>query len=165
MTVKSLRRLLILFFAIIAIFFLITPFLISYETVYGLNGSPGIIDYFYIWKTLNPLSEVVYSVGDILCHQTYDRSFILNGNQMAICVRDFSALIGLIIGLTLVEKYKMKTKSIIFFFVISFTLLILDVLIQSVMGLNIEFTRIITGLLAGISVGLLINYGIDNMIS
>ncbi len=40
----------------------------------------------------------MYTIGDIMCHQQEARSFVLNGSQLPICMRDTGIAIGLVIG-------------------------------------------------------------------
>ena len=74
--------------------FLLSPFINQSGSFIGLDGSPAIIDHGW-----NGLKGIGYTIGDILCHQESDRCFILNGNQMPICIRDTGLLLGLTIGL------------------------------------------------------------------
>ena len=71
--------------------FVIAPLVAPYGIYHSLDGSPCFID--HSWS----ISDFPYLIGDFLCHQEQDRSFVLNGSQMPVCSRD----IGLIFGLTL----------------------------------------------------------------
>jgi len=51
----------------------------------------------FAWSELNPYAAFIYGFGDFNCHQKYERSWFINGNQMAVCSRD----IGIFAGLTL----------------------------------------------------------------
>lgn len=50
------------------------------------------------WTDLPPLHALVYVIGDINCHQKYERSWSINGNQMPVCTRDIGIFIGATIG-------------------------------------------------------------------
>ena len=53
---------------------------------------------YFSWTELNPVAAFVYSFGDLNCHQKSERSWEINGNQLAICVRDVGLFLGLVIG-------------------------------------------------------------------
>ena len=67
----------------------------------GLNDDIGhnqeIFGYFS-WTELNPVAAFVYSFGDLNCHQKSERSWEINGNQLAVCVRDVGLFLGLFMG-------------------------------------------------------------------
>lgn len=165
MTPEGFRKMFIAFFLIVFAVFIISPLLESYGTVYGLNGTPGIIEFSELWKKLNPFSAVGYYAGDLLCHQEFERSLILNGSQMPVCIRDIAALAGLIIGMMISNKVLnlFSMKNIAVFTVVVFIILIADILIQSAFSLNIFILRAVTGILAGVAVGILISHGIRKM--
>jgi uncharacterized membrane protein len=50
------------------------------------------------WSELNPYYAFVYAFGDLNCHQKHDRSWQINGNQLAVCARDVGIFAGLFIG-------------------------------------------------------------------
>ena len=52
----------------------------------------------FAWSELNPIWAFTYMVGDINCHQKYERSWEINDNQMPICTRDVGILFGIILG-------------------------------------------------------------------
>ncbi len=147
----------IVFFSLVLALFIIAPLLCGRGEVNGLDGTPMVPDYFDLWGTLNPLSAVAYGAGDILCHQEAARSFVLNGNQLPVCVRDVSALAGLIVGLAAAHTVgdRLCVPRVCYpFLVLSFALMIADVVIQNVAGLNVSATRILTGGMCGIAVAL-----------
>ncbi len=77
---------------IVSTAFVIAPLAAPYGSYLGLDGTPGFVD--HSWG----LTDVAYLLGDFLCHQMEDRSFIINGSQMPVCVRDFGLLTGFSIG-------------------------------------------------------------------
>ncbi|MFA6709991.1 MAG: DUF2085 domain-containing protein [Candidatus Methanomethylophilaceae archaeon] len=142
---------------------IIAPFTESYGTFVNLDGHVGLIDHMEYWKSVNLLAGVTYWFGDLMCHQQFSRSLVLNGSQMAICGRDLSALIGLIAGLVatcFIHPFEERKRVSIFFISGAFTLLITDWSIQYYMGLNVMFTRLITGFLAGFAVAMLVDLGL-----
>jgi len=53
---------------------------------------------YFSWTELNPLAAFVYSFGDLNCHQKSERSWEINGNQLAMCVRDIGLFLGMVAG-------------------------------------------------------------------
>ena len=53
---------------------------------------------YFSWTELNPVAAFVYSFGDLNCHQKSERSWEINGNQLAVCVRDVGLFLGLFMG-------------------------------------------------------------------
>lgn len=104
MTLKS--RIICLYIAILAslVLILITPAVV-YPAGYfsGLDGTVGIIDHQDFWDSLDPISKYIYQTGDLLCHQQYERSLIIHGSQLPICIREFSILTGITLGLVLLQ--------------------------------------------------------------
>ncbi len=148
---------LIAFFSLVLALFIAAPLLCGEGMVNGLDGTPMVPDYFDLWGTLNPISALAYGAGDILCHQEAARSFELNGNQLPVCVRDVSALAGLITGLVLAHfaGERIGVPRVCYpFLVLSFALMIADVIIQNAAGLNVFATRILTGGMCGIAVAM-----------
>lgn len=50
----------------------------------------------FAWTDLDPISATVYAIGDLNCHQKHERSWEINGNQMAVCTRDIGILFGFV---------------------------------------------------------------------
>jgi uncharacterized membrane protein len=72
------------------------PFAFPYGSFTHLDGSPSVLD--HDWSPYGPMG-LVYALGDILCHQEQLRTFMLNGSEMPVCIRDTGLLIGLTAGL------------------------------------------------------------------
>ncbi len=83
------------FLGVLTALFLSAPYMAPPETFLGLDGSPMVID--NGWLGHGP-AGVAYLIGDLLCHQETARSFILNGSQLPVCIRDTGLLIGLLAG-------------------------------------------------------------------
>lgn len=150
------RRFLFLFFAVsvfLTVSVFVVPFLSPYGSFVDLDGTPGIIDHWDIWHSEDPFTMVLYLIGDVVCHQQMSRTIILNGSQMPICIRDLGLLMGFMIG-CLFTSVKFGHPAIYrnarAYVVISFTLIFADWAIQHAFDLNIPFTRMVTGLLAGV---------------
>ena len=159
MTVRGLRNLLILLFSAVLALFIAAPFACEPGEVTGLNGVPLLPDYFDRWAEMNPLSAAAYGLGDILCHQEDGRSFTMNGSQMPVCVRDVSALAGLIVGLAIsvLLPKALSWRSCIIFLAAAFAVMSADVAVQWFMGMNVFITRIITGSACGLAVAFVLD--------
>lgn len=83
------------FLGLLAALFFSAPFMAPPGTFCGLDGSPMVID--NGWLGHGP-AGLAYLIGDVLCHQEAGRSFILNGSQMPICIRDTGLLLGAFAG-------------------------------------------------------------------
>ena len=156
------RVYLVLFFVISAIatvFMFIAPFLSSYGSFVHLDGRPGFIDHADLWSNEGPLTAVLYTFGDMVCHQQMSRTLILNGSEMPICIRDLGLLMGFMIGCLITSirfGHSMIYNSARPYVIVSFLLIFTDWLIQHIFDLNIPVTRFITGLLAGAGFSLIL---------
>ena len=99
----------------ISLFFLVSSFLapalIETGTVVELNGRANMFDYHkendqnFTWTDLNFYSAAIYAFGDLNCHNKYERSWSVNGNQMPVCVRDLGIFAGLALGGFIYSRY------------------------------------------------------------
>ncbi len=80
----------------------LAPASLAPGTVVNLDGNANMIDYSHLWNELPILQRMVYTLGDLNCHQSYTRSFIINGNQMPVYSRDVGIFLGCNIGIALV---------------------------------------------------------------
>ncbi len=87
----------------------LTPLSLAPETVKDLDGRANQIDYISLWNGLPLPQRIVYILGDLNCHQNYNRSFVVNGNQMPVCSRDTGIFIGCNIGIASV--FRVVTKN------------------------------------------------------
>ncbi len=83
------------FLGILTALFLSAPYMAPPGTFLGLDGSPMAID--NGWLGHGP-AGAAYLIGDVLCHQETARSFILNGSQLPVCIRDTGMLLGALAG-------------------------------------------------------------------
>ena len=162
----------LIFFAVSAILsalMFIVPFISPNGSFVDLDGTPGIMDHGDLWSQQDPLTMMLYGLGDMICHQQMSRSVILNGSEMPVCIRDLGLLLGFCIGCA-VTALKFGHPAIYrharVYVVISFLLIFTDWLIQHIFDLNVPITRLITGLLAGAGFSLIIycwmNYVLSN---
>ena len=184
---KKINLVLLAIFIIWSSSLFITPKLLPPGTVVGLDGHSTIIEYMDKWEKMPWYPRAVYLLGDFLCHQRKDRSFILNDNQMPVCARCTAIYIGFALAFfytlfipnkishkeyllyTLPEDWRKKTKK-------SFNLELLTMIIIGLFLLPVavdggiqlitayesnNILRIITGLpvgwLGGILLGALVN--------
>ncbi len=78
---------------------LIAPLTLPTGSVKDLSGAVGRLDNPAQEARMNPFADVVYTMGDIECHQIAARSFYLNGNELPVCSRDIGLSIGLLTGM------------------------------------------------------------------
>ncbi len=71
----------------------------QYPAVAYHLGGGNQLDYGPIWATFPWYPRIVYSLGDIQCHQLWYRSFWLNGNQMPLDARMTSMYVFANLGL------------------------------------------------------------------
>lgn len=74
---------------------LAAPFTAPFGTFVDLDGTPASVD--HGWQGRG-VAGAVYLLGDIACHQEMSRSFVLNGSQLPICIRDLGILAGAAAG-------------------------------------------------------------------
>ena len=53
---------------------------------------------YFAWSELNPIWAFTYGFADLNCHQKHYRSWEINGNQLAFCVRDVGIFAGVVVG-------------------------------------------------------------------
>ena len=156
------RTYMVLFFAISAVLSALmfaVPFISPNGSFVDLDGKPGIMDHGDLWSQQDPLTMVLYGLGDMLCHQEMARTIILNGSEMPVCIRDLGLLLGFAIGCAVTAvRYgdPVIYRNARAYVIISFLLIFSDWLIQRVFDLNIPLTRLITGLLAGAGFSLIL---------
>lgn len=156
------RRFLFVFFAVSAfltVSLFLVPFLSPYGSFADLDGTPGVIDHWDLWSSEDPFTMVLYLTGDVVCHQQMSRTIILNGSEMPVCIRDLGLLMGFMIG-CLITSLKFGHPAIYrnarTYVVVAFLLIFTDWMIQRAFDLNVPFTRMITGLLAGAGFALIL---------
>lgn len=79
----------------LALLDLVSPFLAPYGSFRGLDGTAGMIDG---GSEGHGAVSAVYAIGDVLCHQELERSFVLNGSQMPVCMRCTGIVLGAAVG-------------------------------------------------------------------
>ena len=69
------------------------PLSLAPGTVSGLDGRANVIDHAHEWAALPLLPRLVYTAGDLNCHQMAARSWALGGNQIPVDVRMFAGFL------------------------------------------------------------------------
>ncbi|MBR73681.1 MAG: hypothetical protein CL872_01880 [Dehalococcoidaceae bacterium] len=139
-----------------------TPYLNEENSTGDLSGSVGKYDNEEVVEKMNPISRVVYYLGDVNCHQLSHRSYEYNGNQMSFCARDFGIFLGLAMGFTysLGRRIELTLPLII----LALTPIGIDGTVQLLT--DYESTnprRIITGLIAGVATGIALKIIADSL--
>ncbi len=141
----------------------VSPFTAPSGSALGLDGVAGFINHWNLWSEYDIFSGFSYLLGDIFCHQQEARSFILNGNQMPVCVRDVFILIGFLITLLIILKLKKIEINLLLFGAVLMIPMFMDWITQYMLVLNFRPTIIITGLLAGIGMGMIAKHASDSI--
>jgi len=154
------RRAEILIFAIFTLWLaanIIAPFTLAPASVTNLSGRVGQIDNWSQIQKMNPFAAVVYFIGDANCHQLADRSYYLNGNQMAFCSRDIGIFVGLVLGMGLVLLVDPRVKA--WTAALGLVPMAVDGTAQALTSYASNNTlRLLTGALAGVSAALLLHW-------
>ena len=137
---------------ILAAMFVAAPFVAPHGSYLALDGSPCFID--HSWS----VSELPYLIGDVLCHQEQDRSFMLNGSQLPVCSRDLGLVLGLMLGCLLclspsvsMGRGWVATSCLMMCFTV------VEWAIEPAFG-NLMETRFATGVVSGAGVGMLVGW-------
>jgi len=138
------------------------PLMLETGETGDLSGSVGLYDNKKVIQEMNPVSKIVYYLGDVNCHQLSHRSYEYNNNQMPFCARDVGIFLGLAIGfiVSLGRKINLTLPIVI----LSLIPIGLDGTIQLVT--EYESTnpkRIITGMIAGITTGIALKIIADSL--
>ena len=157
------------------------PLLYPYGSFTGLDGWANSFDSANKVAFADPISRIVYGIGDVMCHQQEARSPIVNGSQMAFCHRDIGIFIGFAIGLiltfdrgflTYVRKkgltaHRRSFKSIwdrISYLripligVMLSTVTVIEWAIEYTTPLDAPLLRVITGILSGFGIAMILQW-------
>ncbi len=162
----NVSRIIILLFLMLLLWVILqflAPFMFPSNTIQNLSGLPGVEDNTVLTRNMSFPWNIVYSIGDRLCHQRSDRSFFLNENQMPFCARCTGIWLGLTIGLGMSIRYIFRlSERLILLIFIGILPLAVDGTIQ-LFGLweSNNILRISTGVLAGFTTGIAVGVIID----
>ncbi|HUS99865.1 MAG TPA: DUF2085 domain-containing protein [Candidatus Thermoplasmatota archaeon] len=162
---KSLFFVLFIFYMIWVLLLFLAPLVLPSGSISDLSGAAGSSDNDYIIRNMSFPWNVVYSMGDRLCHQRADRSLFLNGNQMPFCTRCTAIWLGLAIGLGFMVLYAIELNEK---FLVAIILSLIPIGVDGMGQLfgfreSTNVIRFITGLLAGMVCGVAIGVIIDEV--
>lgn len=143
---------LLIFSAIASVMLFVTPFIDPHGALTSLDGTVGVVDHPDLWHDSDVLTAIVYTAGDVFCPQIMSRSFVLNGNQMAFCMRDVSVLVGVLAGSLFSHTGMSKAidlRTSILMAVCAFAILMTDWSIQHISGADVAVSRVLTGAFFG----------------
>ena len=155
---RILQVMFVLFLALLVAVILV-PFAFSYGTFLHLDGSPSVID--HDWSQYG-VGGWIYSLGDLICHQEQSRSFILNGSQMPICMRDVGLLIGFVIGLfaCMHLKENIRERRYLMNGALMLLLTFMEWSLEALLSIDLPVSRFILGIVSGIGAALIIGYAL-----
>jgi len=165
---KSSRIVILIFFAIFstwsALQFL-APLSLPQSSIDDLSGLTAISDNEIIISEMTVPWNIIYSVGDRLCHQKAERSFSINENQMPFCSRCTAIWLGLAIGLGFMVFYRIQLNEKFLFVVIGGLVPIGIDGIGQLFGFweSTNIMRVTTGLIIGVCCGISIGIIIDEI--
>jgi uncharacterized membrane protein len=165
---QRLKNFVFVFFLIFFIWTLLqflAPFSLHTGSVTDLSGVVGFSDNQNVIRNMSFPWNVVYTIGDRLCHQQADRSLFLNENQMPFCTRCTAIWLGLIVGLGFMVLYTIELNEK-FLFVILFSLIPIGIDgVGQLFGFweSTNIIRFFTGILAGGVCGMAIGIIIDEI--
>jgi uncharacterized membrane protein len=144
----------------------LSPIFLPNNSINDLSGIVGISDNQETIEKMPFPINIVYNLGDRLCHQKAERSFFINNNQMPFCSRCTAIWLGLTIGLGFMIFYKIELdEKFLILIILGFIPIALDGFGQLLhLWESTNIVRFITGLLAGIVTGLAIGIIIDELI-
>ena len=163
---KNLEAIILLIAA--SVFFIpafVLPFTQPLGTLLGLDGSINVMDHSDIWDSIGAVSGFYYGLGDMICHQEQSRSFVLNDNQMYVCMRDISILGGFILGLVLTMVKDMslsrisKAEKVILLLLFLSTLL--EWAVEKLADVDLPVSRCVTAIVTGAVTAIVLIYLIN----
>lgn len=135
-------------FGLLLLLLLTSPYLVPAGQLRDLSGNVLSVDNQNQFSGINPVAWMVYSFGDLNCHQLRDRSFFLNDNQMPMCSRDTGIFVGLFAGALALFVFSLSTRKR--YMVIGLLPMIVDGLFQASTDYESDNSvRFVTGIIAG----------------
>ena len=138
------------------------PLMLESGETGDLSGSVGLYDNKEVIEGMNPISKIVYYLGDVNCHQLSHRSYEYNNNQMPFCARDVGIFAGLALGFigSLGRRVELTLPIVI--------LCLLPIGLDGTIQLVTDYEstnpkRVITGLIAGIATGIALKIIADSL--
>lgn len=148
--------LLLAMFSVLLAWVVLAPFTLPPGSVTDLSGRTITIDNMDQISKMNPFAAAIYYLGDSQCHQLASRSYFLNGNQMPFCSRDVGIFLGLVVGMAIALFTRIRLRW--YMVILGFAPMAIDGGLQALTSYESSNPlRLATGLLAGISVALLLH--------
>ncbi|MCQ2079375.1 MAG: DUF2085 domain-containing protein [archaeon] len=136
------------------------PFMNTAGLLTHLDGRVNVIDHAGLWSGLDPLTSLVYTIGDFGCHQEQTRTILLNDNEMPFCIRETFLLVGIVSGfLAIALSKRMRSMSTRNLFVIGAVLVLLTLAewtFENQTSIDIPQIRAVVSVLSGIGVPLVL---------
>jgi uncharacterized membrane protein len=146
----------LIIFTIWLLLILVAPLSLPRGSVQDLSGEVGGIDSGEQIDSMNPLAWVIYTIGDMYCHQIPERSLFLNDNQMPFCSRDLGIFVGLVAGMLLAILLNIRIS--ILLFLLTLVPMGIDGSLQLLTDYeSSNMLRLMTGLIAGVGVSLIMS--------
>ncbi len=150
-----------LVYSAVLIAFIAIPLFNNPGTLTNLDGDVGKLDHPELWKSFDFFTGKVYSLCDYCCHQKMDRSLVLNGNQLPLCIRDMFLMVGMAIGF---YCFSCKTPHIRGKMVISVVLMSIcpiEWYYEYLFNLNYPVLRMIVSVITGFGFPMFLSWLID----
>ena len=144
--------------ASLAVLMFTAPFAAPYGAYAHIGGAIGIMD--GQWELSFP--DVMYALGDMVCHQQWERSVILNGSQMPLCTRCTFAAIGIAAGALIPLLHRdIGGKAALIAGTALLSVTAADWMIQASLGTAFIPSLAVTGAAGGIGLSLLLYWYLE----
>lgn len=139
-------------FAVILVLAVTAPLMAPYGTFTHLDGNAGYID--SGWLGHGP-AGVMYLLGDLFCHQEMARSYVLNGSQLPVCIRDTGILAGLVVGFLAcsILGHRLGDRRFAYAGVVMVIVMVAEWTAEGFVG-DMPVPRLVSGMCAGIGAAL-----------
>ena len=139
--------------------FYLTPFFSPSGSFIDLDGTPGVMDHWDIWSGKDPFTMILYSIGDMVCHQQMSRTLILNGSEMPICIRDLGLLAGFSLGsaacIPMMER--LHSRKILVIAIVLMSVTVFEWMAETA-SVDLPAARLATAMVSGAGAALLLSW-------
>jgi uncharacterized membrane protein len=165
---NRLKSLIFVFFLLFSVWVLLqflAPLMLPTGSVSDLSGVVGFSDNEKVIGNMSFPWNIIYTIGDRLCHQQASRSLFLNGNELPFCARCTAIWLGLAIGLGFMVFYTIELQER---FLLAILLSLLPIGVDGLGQLfgfweSTNLVRILTGLPAGVICGVAVGIIFDEL--
>lgn len=128
------------------------------EGILWLDGHTGTIEHDDLWTQMDPISHILYWLGDFGCHQQTERSIIIGGSQMPLCIRETMMLSGVVVGLSLSIIFNIGyCRRILIASMAVSGVTFIEWALKAVSGIDIIAITSATGMISGMAMGLFVH--------